>query len=190
MTSVKEALIHRPKPTLDEAVPPGNGIAALALLEAGHLFADARYLEAADRTIVWARSLMEQYPAGHCTLLSAMETALAEPERVIIRGPAERMAEWSELATTGYRPWRRVYAIAYEGANTLPPYLPKLVSADLRQSTVAYICQGTRCSLPIEDVEAFKAALEVFEAAHAAYYLKSTKVNLQLAEDLLQKRRN
>ena len=155
----QEPLIHRPKPTLDEALPPGNGVAALVLQEAGHLFAESRYLEAADRTIVWARGNMEQYPAGHCTLLSALEAALAEPEQIIIRGPAGDLQEWVAAATDGYRPWRKVYPIAYEGVEELPPYIPQLVSADSQQRVSAFVCQGTQCSLPLEDLDAFTDAL-------------------------------
>ena len=155
----QEPLIHRPKPTLDEALPPGNGVAALVLQEAGHLFADSRYLEASDRTIVWARSSMEQYPAGHCTLLSALEAGLAEPEQVIIRGPAGALEEWVAVASAGYHPWRNVYPIAYEGVEELPPYIPKLVSTDLQQKASAYICRGTECSLPLNDLDTFRNAL-------------------------------
>ncbi len=155
----QEPLIHRPKPTLDEALPPGNGVAALVLQELGHLFADSRYLDAADRTIVWARSSMEQYPAGHCTLLSALEAGLAEPEQVIIRGPVGALAEWVTVASAGYHPWRNVYPIAYDAVEELPPYIPKLVSADLKQKTSAYICRGTECSLPLNDLDAFRNAL-------------------------------
>ncbi|MEZ5560066.1 MAG: thioredoxin domain-containing protein [Pseudomonadales bacterium] len=154
-----EALIHRPKPTVDEALPPGNGIAAQVLARAGHLFGRTDYLDAANRTIVWARSNMEKYPAGHCSLLSALEAEMVGQEQVVIRGPAAELEPWLAAASTGYRPWRQVYAIPYEGAKLIPAYLPKLVSADLRQRTVAYVCRGTSCSLPIESIAALRSTL-------------------------------
>ncbi len=46
-----EKLIHRPKPGHDNAMPSGNGIAAFALQRLGHLLGEARYLEAAERTL-------------------------------------------------------------------------------------------------------------------------------------------
>jgi uncharacterized protein YyaL (SSP411 family) len=141
-------------------VPPGNGVAALALLETGHLFGEAHYLEAVDRTIVWARQAMEQYPAGHCTLLTALQAALDPSSQIIVRGPTDQLPPWLELANRGYRPERTVYAIPYEGVSVVPPYLRKVVSADLRDRVVAYVCEGNRCSLPLEDLQAFKAALE------------------------------
>ena len=46
-----EALIHRPKPLADEAVPSGNGIAAFSLQRLGFLLGDSRYLDAAERAL-------------------------------------------------------------------------------------------------------------------------------------------
>ena len=46
-----EQLIHRPKSFGDDATPAGNGVAAFALQRMGYLLGDARYLEAAERTL-------------------------------------------------------------------------------------------------------------------------------------------
>jgi len=155
-----ESLIHRPKPTMDDALPPGNGVIALALAKLGHLFGDSRYLDASANTLRWARTAMEQYPAGHCTLLTALEAELATPTQIIIRGPVSQLAPWQAVATYGYAPWRQCYALPYETADVLPAYLPKLVSAETRQKTVAYLCSGLSCSLPITSPDALKLALD------------------------------
>ena len=154
-----ESLIYRPKPTTDDAQPPGNGTATLALIEMGHLFAETRYLDAAEKTLEWARPKVAQYPAGHASLISALELNLRGPEQIIIRGPVSVLGEWQALATTGYKPWRRCYAIAYEGNLTLPPYLPRLVSAEQQNRTVAYRCEGLSCSAPVEDLDSFRDTL-------------------------------
>jgi len=135
-----EALIYRPKPTLDEALPAGNGVAARVLTELGHLFGRTDYLESAQRTLAWARGPMEQHPAGHCALLAALELGLMNPEQIVLRGPADDLGAWVAAAAPGYHPWRRVYAIPYGPYRTLPRYLPKLVSAHLQQSVCAYWC--------------------------------------------------
>jgi len=46
-----ERLFHRTKPAHDNATPSGNGIAAQALIALGHLAAQPRYVEAAERTV-------------------------------------------------------------------------------------------------------------------------------------------
>jgi hypothetical protein len=154
-----EALIYRPKPTLDDALPAGNGVAARVLSELGHLFGREDYLESAHRTLAWARGLMEQYPAGHCSLLAALELPLADPEHVILRGPEGGLGEWMAPTGRGYHPWRHIYAIPYGPYRTLPRHLPKLVSAHLQQSTVAYWCRGVACEAPITSLEEFRARL-------------------------------
>ena len=158
-----ERLIHRPKPTADDAMPPGNGVAASALMGLGHLTGEARYLEAAERTIAWARGFMAQHPAGHCTLLSALEEARYPGELVIVRGPRHDLSDWLDAARAGYRPFRVVYGIP-DGAQRMPSYLPqsgplKLVSADPTPPVSAFVCQGLQCSAPINDLAEFKQAL-------------------------------
>ncbi len=154
-----EALIYRPKPTLDDAQPPGNGAMAEALIRLGHLFGEPRYLDAAAATLRWAEPQIRRYPAGHCTLLSALELDLVGPEQIIIRGERAALAPWLEAARAGYHPARAVFGIPWEATDGLPAYLPKLVSAEQRAGVVAYRCAGMSCSLPITDLEVFKAEL-------------------------------
>ncbi len=154
-----ENLIYRPKPTLDDAQPPGNGAMTEALIRLGHLFGEPRYLDAAAGTLAWAEHQIRRYPAGHCTLLSALELDLVGPEQIIIRGDRAQMAPWLNAARAGYHPARAVFGIPWEITDGLPAYLPKLVSAEQRDGVVAYRCQGMSCSLPLTDLEAFKASL-------------------------------
>ena len=153
-----ERLIHRPKPIADDALPPGNGAAACALIGLGHLSGEHRYLEAAERTLGWARGLVEQHPAGHSMLLTAIEETVHPPELVIVRGPTQEMAEWLTAARAGYHPSRAVYGIPYAAALT-PNYLPRLVSADTLARTSAFFCSGLQCSTPITDLAEFKRAV-------------------------------
>jgi len=81
-----ETLIHRPKSLADEALPSGNGVAALALQRLGFLLGASRYLDAAERTLRGAWQAIEEYPHGHVTLLTALEEFLNHPEIIVIRG--------------------------------------------------------------------------------------------------------
>ena len=158
-----ERLIHRPKPTADDATPPGNGVAAKALLDLGHLLGEPRYLEAGERTINWARGFVAQHPASHCTLLTAIEEQHFPPELIIVRGPRKAIGGWLETARVGYRPTRRVYGIP-DDAERLPAYLPqpgrlRLVSDEGKTQVSAFRCNGLQCSAPIKDLEEFKRAL-------------------------------
>ena len=154
-----EKLIHRPKPTMDEATPSGNGVMANVLHKLGELLAEPKYLEAAAETLRWARAAMEHHPAGHCTMLSALEADVHPRELVIVRGPAESLGEWLAVVRQGFEPARSSYAIPYDGVTTAPPYLPRLLPADARKKTLAYVCKGLTCSLPIDSIAALRTAL-------------------------------
>ncbi len=154
-----EALIHRPKPTMDDAQPPGNGIIAQVLNRLGHLLGNTRYIDASTNTLVWARALIERYPSGHCSLLAALEEQVYPQQLVILRGPEADIAAWRTAVTKGYHPWRQVYAIPY-AARLIPDYLPRLVSADQQTRPSAYVCSGLSCSLPIETLDELKTAVD------------------------------
>jgi uncharacterized protein YyaL (SSP411 family) len=154
-----ETLIYRPKPTVDDAQPPGNGTMAEVFIRLGHLFGETKYLDAAERTLAWAGEQMARYPAGHCSLINALELLQAGPEQILIRGPAAELGAWRQAGNSGYTPWRSVFAIPYENNETLPAYLPRLVSTDLSSRVVAYRCEGLSCSLPIESLDEFRDAL-------------------------------
>ena len=159
-----EKLIHRPKPTADDAMPPGNGIAARALLGLGHLLGEPRYVDAAERTVDWARGFIAQHAASHCTLLTALEEYRYPAELVIVRGPRPAIGEWLAAARSGYRPSRVVYGIP-DDAERLPAYLPRpspvrLVSDQAASPISAFLCNGLQCSAPITEFAEFHKAVE------------------------------
>ncbi len=158
-----ETLIHRPKPTADDAMPPGNGTAARALLGLGHLLGESIYLEAAERTLAWARGIIAQHPASHCTLLTALEELRHPGEQVVVHGSVPAMRDWLDVARAGYKPSRTVYGIPHQ-AKRLPAYLPpsrpvRLVGDDDDPPVSAYLCSGLACSAPITELAAFQEAL-------------------------------
>ena len=160
----QEHLIYRPKPTMDEAMPAGNGMIARSLNRLGHLMANARYLEVASETLRWAAESISRTPAGHCTLLDALEDELYPPQIAVIRGQDARIAEWLTACQQGYKPWRMCIAIPtdQDGAQRpplLPPYLPRVQAAGDISDPVAYVCSGLECSLPIKDLDTLKATL-------------------------------
>ena len=158
-----EKLIHRPKPTADDAMPPGNGVAARALLGLGHLLGEPRYVDAAGRTVDWARGFIAQHAASHCTLLTALEEYRHPAELVIVRGLRSAIGEWLTAARAGYRPSRVVYGIP-DDAERLPAYLPRpgpvrLVSEQAPSPVSAFLCNGVQCSAPITEFAAFHKAV-------------------------------
>jgi len=151
-----EALMHRPKPLADDAMPSGNGVAAFVLQRLGHLLGEPRYIDAAEKTLRSAWKAMDEYPHGHVTLLNALDEYLNPPEVVVIRGEDAEIASWRDSAARLYAPTRLVLAISADEQD-LPGLLAERVP--LEDETVAYRCVGTHCELPVTNWEALAEQL-------------------------------
>ncbi|MEO0998389.1 MAG: thioredoxin domain-containing protein, partial [Pseudomonadota bacterium] len=146
-----EALIHRARSFADDATPSGNGIAVRALTRLGFALGEDRYLGAAERALLAAWKAMEDYPHGHTTLLSALEEYLLGSEIVVLRGDADEIARWSQSAAALYAPRRLLLPIPAD-EDDLPGALA--LRRPVEDETVAYVCRGRSCSLPLTSWEA------------------------------------
>jgi len=140
----------------DEALPSGNGIAALALNRLGHLLGETRYLDAAAETINAAGGALEEFPHAHTSLITALDEIIAPAEIVIVRGETEEISRWALAIGAVYTPKRLVFAIP-DDVTDLPAALSARTPAD---QPIAYICRGTICSPPLTSLEAIAAELD------------------------------
>ncbi|HEU5134637.1 MAG TPA: thioredoxin domain-containing protein [Steroidobacteraceae bacterium] len=142
-----EALIHRSKSFSDDAIPAGNGIGARALIRAGYLLGETRWLEAAERTLRAAWLAINRFPHGHMSLLEALAEYLDPPEIVIIRETAD-VGSWQRELGKLYAPHRLVFSI--------PAKFDELDAAvDNKKAgpiSRAYVCRGSTCSEPVESL--------------------------------------
>ncbi|MBM5811286.1 MAG: thioredoxin domain-containing protein [Gammaproteobacteria bacterium] len=137
--------LGRSRSFADEAMPSGNGVAALALARLGWLLGETRYLEAAEDTLCGGSAALERAPVAHTTLLNALDEWLDPVGIVVIRG-AEAGA-WAQALAPLYAPRRMVFAIP--AAARLPPALAAKQPA---AGTTAWICRGPQCSPPVPDL--------------------------------------
>ena len=144
-------LIFRPKPSFDEALPPGNATITKALFTLGQLLGNTTYLDAATNTLRWARAAMERYPANHCSLITALQSSIAD-QTVVLRGPEEQMASWRQTLVQGYQPWLTVFCVPFDIEGPVPSYLPALVSAGTRAQVSAYVFEDGQASAAIHDL--------------------------------------
>jgi len=150
-----EPLLHRDKPTTDDATPSGNGVAARVFLRLGHLLAETRYLRAGERILESLSGLMHRYPAAHGALMEALCEYLEPVQTVVIRGDPGEAEVW-RASCAGYRPDRQVFAVPEQTAGVLPGIIADMT---VRGGTTAYVCRGTACSEPITDPAAFARQL-------------------------------
>jgi len=144
-----EALIQRPKPFADEAIPAGNGIAAQALQTLGTLLGEPRYLDAAERTLAAAAESLREAPMAHASLLIALERHHRPSEVVILRGAPDALARWRDGLLRPYAPMRALFAVPDE-ARDLPP---ALAAKAAQGEVVAYRCTGTTCAPPTHTLD-------------------------------------
>ncbi|HUW97349.1 MAG TPA: thioredoxin domain-containing protein [Acidiferrobacter sp.] len=151
-----EALLYRPKPFADDALPSGNGIAAATLLRLSHLVGDPSLEVTAEAAVRAGSADLARYPSQYGALLEALEDTLDPPTIIILRGEGTALKSWHDLARAGFAPRRSVFAIPNAACN-LPPGLAARAPRDL---VVAYACHGLQCEAPITDERAFADLLK------------------------------
>lgn len=152
-----EALIHRPKPYTDDAMPAGNAIAVSALQRLGLLLGENRYIEAAQRALSVAWEPIQQMPTQSNALLNGLEDCLTQPSILIARAPREAVMDPTMLDKVGYRPNLLSFFIAND-----EPDLPAPIAArEGNGAWTIYICKGSECSMPFTDLD---TALQTLDA--------------------------
>jgi uncharacterized protein YyaL (SSP411 family) len=149
-----EALFHRTKPGHDNATPSGNAVAAGALIVLGHLCAEPRYVEAAERAVRHFAPAMARSPAGFSTMLAAEADLLKPPTSVLLAGDRGESDRWQRALAGDLRPGVRVFNVA---GIALPAGLAKGAAPGDR--AVAWVCQGTQCLPPIDDLRRLEGVL-------------------------------
>jgi hypothetical protein len=151
-----EPLLHRHKPSGDDALPSGNAVAARVLLTLGALLGEPAHLETARRTLAALAGDIGRHPSAHAASCMALEELLAPPLLAVIRGPGSELAPWRLAATADFAPRRQVFAIPDE-AGALSGILAQRPA---RGSCSATLCEGHACREPVTRLEDFAAALQ------------------------------
>ncbi len=149
-----EQLIQRRKDFMDDALPSGNGIAAIGLLRLGHLINKPGYINAAANCIRSAWPMLQQMPSAHNAMLFALEDEYSPPLQIILRGRKEVIKDWNREIYR-YAPVRcLIYAIP-RGESGLPDILQQR-NADAEAA--AFVCSGFSCLEPflkLDDLVAY-----------------------------------
>ncbi|MDE2070340.1 MAG: thioredoxin domain-containing protein [Gammaproteobacteria bacterium] len=145
----QEVPLYRPKTFGDESLPSGNAVAARVLQRLGHLCAEPRYLDAAERTVKAVLPSVNRYPEAHASMLLALQDALEPPTMVVVRGKTDMLHAWQKQLDRKFDPRRMVLTIPAD-AGDLSGLLAQCAA---RGEACAYVCRGTQCSLPIQTLE-------------------------------------
>lgn len=143
-----EALMHRPKPMSDDALPSGNAVAVEVLQTLAALTGESELHAAADRALRTAWPAIERAGYAHVGLLEGLQGYLEPPEMLVIRGTADGFAPWQETLRHHYVPGRTAFLIPADAAG-LPDALAAKSAAG--EQVIAYRCLGTHCEPPFSD---------------------------------------
>lgn len=145
-----EALIYRPKSLSDDALPSGNGVAALALNRLGLLLGEPGLCDAARRCLQAAAGPMADYPQAHSALLEALREQLEPPQLLKLQVSAEQLPPWREVINSNYRP------------HLLCLFQPAGESG----APQALLCRGQQCEPPMQSPQQLASALQERETRH------------------------
>jgi uncharacterized protein YyaL (SSP411 family) len=157
-----ETLVHRPRSDHDGATPHSTGLAALGLLRASELCGRGDLRSVAERVLRTHAFVLERAPHGFPTLARAAALAERGLAAAVVIGPAND-ARTRRLALAARRALapEEIVLVAERGA-ALPHIDPSwLAGKEARgERPAAFVCHGTRCSLPVEEPGALMALVE------------------------------
>ncbi|MCC6981894.1 MAG: thioredoxin domain-containing protein, partial [Bauldia sp.] len=140
-----DALVTRPKPLHDEALPSPNGQIALDLVDLWLLTGKTEYRDRADAVIAAMSSVVAENVLGGASVLSAVHQRLSATEVVILGSGQPGAAEL--LATADARRDDALFIALFPGdAPPLPEHHPAFGKTMQNGRATAYVCHGETCS--------------------------------------------
>lgn len=144
-----DRLVIRPQPSHDDAVPNANGVFAEALVRLAQLTgaeADRALAESALSTLV---GIAQSAPAGHTSILNALDLHL-RGLTIVISGQGAAALREAALHVSHFE---RTMCVLAEGSH-LDEGHPAHAAVLNGQAAQALICSGMRCSLPVTESRA------------------------------------
>jgi uncharacterized protein YyaL (SSP411 family) len=155
-----ETLIARPRNMQDNATPSGNAMMAKNLIRLAAYTGDARYDEAARRTLALLTEAMRQYPQAFAESLSAVDMLVSGLAEVAVVGqPADSATK--ALLDEAQKPYRANLITALAPADVPgETTIPLLSYRTMRngQPTV-YVCRHFVCAYPVNTVDEMQKLL-------------------------------
>src|SRR5262245_16862539 len=148
-------LILRVKEDYDGAEPSGNSVAILSLLRLGAITDRKDFKEAAEKSLRFFSDRLQRMPQAVPHMLLALDFSLEELRRAVIAVESKVKPAGALLnaAHSVYQPNKVVLGTA----GPVESFAKTLPAKD--GIPTAYVCVGTKCSLPTHDSESLKGLL-------------------------------
>ena len=151
-----ETLVTRPKDVQDNAVPSGNAMVTMVLLQLGAFTGDVRYADAADRALRGVQRALAAAPLGFAQWLCALDFAMGQPKEIAIIGEGAGAQALIDVVEREYRP-NQVIAAARRADESPIPLLQG--RAQINGRATAYVCRNFACQIPVNDPDALAGQL-------------------------------
>jgi hypothetical protein len=153
-------LIARMREEFEGPVPTGNSVLALTFLRLHDLTGDASWRDRAEKTVASFKSHLDRYPAGHGTLLCAVDYLKGPSKEIAIAGPDPEPL--LRVVRQAFLP-NKVLACADGPASPErrpagPPLLEGRVAVGGKAA--AYVCENMTCQKPVTDPAELEALLK------------------------------
>ena len=154
----------RRKPFQDSPTPAGNSVAIIGLLRLHALTNDARYRDAAEKTIEVFAGVAPQYGIFGGTYGLACVLFAQPHTQVVVVGADEQAEQLYAAATSDYAPNKSVIRLTQNEAvaQNLPPALAETIPnlPDIRSGkSLAIVCSNSTCRPPFESASDLLANL-------------------------------
>ncbi len=153
-----EVLIARAKNALDQPNPSGNGTLAAVLTRLYYLTGDDDYRQAAQATLDAFAGDVRNNLFSHGTLLNAAEL-LEKGLQIVVIGAKDASDTKSLRRVISRTDLPNKIVTLLEPGTALPPSHPAAGKTAQGNAATVYVCEGSRCSLPITDPSALTADL-------------------------------
>jgi len=148
-----EALLTRPKPDDDGALPAGNSVAALNLLRLAELTGDERYRGRAAGTLRAFGGVLGRAPSALPAMLCALDFFLDRAKEIVVVSPRARDDRllFDTLGRT-FVPNRIIVRTTEDEVASLARLAPVLAEKiAIGGKPTAYVCEAMHCELPTSD---------------------------------------
>ncbi|BCJ86807.1 thioredoxin domain-containing protein [Effusibacillus dendaii] len=151
-----EQLLARPKEVYDGAIPSGNSVAALNLLQLARLTGNDHYEKLADRLFETFADMIRSYPSGFTHTLMALQFAIYGSREIVIAGDpeAEDTKEMLQQIRKTFLPNAIVVLNPIDKETEITKRFPFAEGKTAREGkATAYVCQNYACQAPVTKVE-------------------------------------
>jgi uncharacterized protein YyaL (SSP411 family) len=148
-----DALLARMREEYEGPIPTGNAVLALTLLKLHDLTGDAALRDRAEKVVRSYRADLDRYPAGHASLLCALDYLKGPSREIVVTGPDPEPL--LKVIRGRFLP-NKVLALADGRAN-----IPLLESrTPINGKAAAYVCESMTCKKPVSDPAELEALLK------------------------------